>query len=80
MSRKMFPAEAALGRALTAMSLVASHINEVKRQHEDQLQLQGTKNATQKCNSRTSVSENTAHGRLTAAPRPINRLFRGKKN
>ena len=43
MSRKMFPAEAQLGRALTAMSLVASHINEVKRQHEDQLQLQGTK-------------------------------------
>jgi hypothetical protein len=71
----MFPAEAALGRALTAMSLVASHINEVKRQHEDQLQLQGKKT----CNSRTSVSENTAHGRLTAAPRPINRLFRGKE-
>jgi len=74
----MFPEEPHLGRALTAMSLVASHINEVKRQHEDQLKLQG-KIATYLCALSTSVSENTAHGRHTAAASDKHTLSHKKK-
>ncbi|CAG5102101.1 Oidioi.mRNA.OKI2018_I69.chr1.g142.t1.cds [Oikopleura dioica] len=38
--KKMSPNEPLVEQALASMSTVASHINEVKRQHEDQLKLQ----------------------------------------